>query len=495
MIPKFDKFLYPIQEYLLALVCVLVMWTGNTSVFATKPINVRFEPDTLSVIKNPCTGWSIYTDGYIPASAEAYYNEMEKCGALAYANSLYIRLPWALLEPEEGKYAWVCNEEFKKLIEGAKQRNIKLAFRVYYDNKDYRIPVSPRYLIEAGAKGYQSNTNFWTPYADDPVFLQKLDKFLEAMGKEFNDPEITDYVDGCGLGTWGEGFNAVYLDKKNKDDVLYTVARSYARHFNKVIVAINAHSDMGIPPLRTLADVDDIVFRHDAIGSRVWFEPSQSQLMMDYFPHHFTIAESMWWLSQGPNTSIFTNEDFHSWREVMDFTYEEAKRIRANILDLRNVPEASTLWMTMAQDLVDSFNRQAGYRLTPVEVSCPGSIIRGKNVTIRHTWRNSGWGVCPNNNTHWNHKYKVAFALIPLGSDTPAEVIVDEHADPSEWLKEHDTDYVFTSTFSHAPKGRYRLAIGVVDKSLNHAVGLNLAVANAMVLSTGWLPMGEVRVR
>ncbi len=478
----------------LYLACFLALLVGCISVFVaqrTSVVRATFVPDTVSVIHNPCTGWSIYTDGYIPASADRYYEEMKQCGALAYANSLYIRMPWALLEPEEGKYAWNCNEEFRKLIQGAKDRNIKLAFRVYYDNKDYRIPISPRYLIEAGAEGYQSNTGLWTPYADDPVFLEKLDKFLEAMGKEFNDPEITDYVDGCGLGTWGEGFNAVYKDKGNKNDVLYKVARSYARHFDKVIVAINAHSDIGNPQLKTLADEDDIVFRHDAIGSRVWFEPSQSQLMMDYFPHHFTIAESMWWLSQGPNTTLYTNEEFRDWREVMDFTYQEAERIRANILDLRNVPEASTLWMKQAKDLVDSFNQKAGYRLTPVEVNYTKNIKRDEESTITHTWRNSGWGVCPNNNTHWNYKYKVAFALIPLGSDIPEEIVVDEQADPSEWLKEQDTNYVFNARF-HAPKGKYRLAIGVVDKTQDNKVGINLAVENGTVLANGWLIVGDI---
>lgn len=485
---------------IIILSCLLTFMTGIMNFNQCKAANIKNPiictciPDTISVIHNPCTGWSIYTDGYIPKSADDYYKGMENCGALAYATSLYIRLPWALLEPEEGKYAWIYNEEFKKLIAGAKERNIKLAFRVYYDNKDYRIPVSPRYLIDAGAEGYQSNTNIWSPYADDPVFLSKLDKFLKAMGKEFNDPNITDYVDGCGLGTWGEGFNAVYKDKKNKNDVLYTVARSYARHFNKVIVAINAHSDIGNPQLKTLADEDDIIFRHDAIGSRVWFEPTQSQLMIDYFPQHFTIAESMWWLSQGPNTSLYTNEQFRDWREVMDFTYSEAKRIRANLLDLRNVPEASTLWMKQAKDLVDSFNQKAGYRLTPTKVTFSSKIKHNENYTICHTWKNSGWGVCPNNNSHWNHKYKVAFALLPMNSDEPKEIVIDENTDPSEWLSENDTDYTCNCKFN-VPKGKYRLAIGIVDKTQHNKIGIILAVSNRTRLSNGWLPLSNVTVK
>lgn len=486
-------------QSLLSILAMLLLCQPSSAASSSKGsprgIEVReFLPDTTTVIHNPCTGWSIYTDGYIPRDVAKYYADMEACGALKYATILYIRLPWALLEPEEGKYAWKYDKNFMQLVCEAKRRNIKLAFRVYYDNKDYRIPISPRYLIQAGAKGYMSNTNIWTPYADDPVFLAKLDKFLEAMGREFNNPDITDYVDGFGLGIWGEGFGATYANPQNKDAVLYHVARTYARNFSKVIVAINAHSDIGNVQLSELADCDDIVFRHDAIGSKVWFEPTQSQLMMSYFPSHFTIAESMWWLSQGPKTSLYTNEGFKDWREVMEFTYSEAKRIRSNLLDLRNVGEASTLWMSQAKDLVDLFNQQAGYRLTPVKVTYPGKIKSGETFTIRHTWKNSGWGVCPNNNSHWGYKYKTAFALLPLDSDEPVEIIIDEQAEPSKWLREQAKTYTFGARFQSG-KGKYRLAVGLVDVTKNRQIGLRLAVSGEPLLSNGWLQLGNVNVR
>ena len=106
---------------------------------------------------------------------------MEECGALDYATHLYIRLGWADLEPKEGEYAWVYNDKFKRLIQGAKDRGLKLAFRVYYDNTDYTRTISPEYLKDAGAEGFESNTGFWSPYTDDPVFLAKLEKFIKAM--------------------------------------------------------------------------------------------------------------------------------------------------------------------------------------------------------------------------------------------------------------------------------------------------------------------------
>lgn len=486
------------KKILLMLLVQLVSLTGCAKSFQDggdpRTLTVSYTPDTETVYHNPCTGWAIYTDGYIPSSASAYYSKMKACGALDYASILYIRLPWALLEPEEGQYAWLYNDEFKQLISGAKERNLKLAFRVYTENKDYSIRITPQYVKDAGAEGFTVNTGLWTPYADDPVFLEKLDKFIEALGSEFNDPEVTDFVDGFGLGTWGEGFDVACKDPSNKDYVLYTVARSYARHFSKVICAINAHSAIGNSQLTELATSDGYVFRHDAIGSKVWFETSQSTLMLKFWPEHFTIAESMWWLSQGPGTSLYTNEGFKDWREVLDFTFSEAERIHANVLDLRNCDEARLLWMKLAPDLVEDFNARGGYRLAPFTVKYTDVINRGEETVVTHIWQNLGWGVLPNGNPHWNYKYKVAFALLSKDTLKPVEINIDEDVEPSEWLNSKKMPYHSYLTFN-SETGEYLLAVGIVDTSRQNSIGIRLSVEGQNQAYGGWLPVGDVTLK
>lgn len=457
-------------------------------------LTASFVPDTETVYHNPCTGWAIYTDGYIPDSPSAYFSKMKDNGALEYANILYIRLPWAMLEPEEGQYAWEHDENFKELIKRAKENNLRLAFRVYTDNTDYYAQVTPLYVKEAGAEGYTSNTNFWTPYADDPIFLQKLDRFVEAMAKEYNDPAVTDFVDGFGLGKWGEGFNVVCKNPSNQNNVLFTVARSYAKHFSKVICAINAHKSIGNEQLRELANVNDFVFRHDAVGSRKWFESSQSGLMLDFFPRNFTIAESMWWLSQGVGTDLYKGEGFKDWREVLEFTYNEAARVHANILDLRNSEEAKYLWMKLAPDLVRDFNAKAGYRLAPSVIEYPSVINRGEETTITHIWQNLGWGVLPNKNSHWGYKYKVAFALLSKSTGEPVELLIDEDVEPSDWLNSKKKPYHSFLVFN-APAGKYTLAVGIVDTSRRNEIGIQLAVKDQNPAYGGWLPIGNVTVQ
>ena len=84
---------------------------------------VNYTPNLTTVLKNPAMGWMMYEEGwsfqgthhnksniYTP---EVFWEQMEECKAADYANILYIRMLWKDLEPEEGKYAWIYNEQYK----------------------------------------------------------------------------------------------------------------------------------------------------------------------------------------------------------------------------------------------------------------------------------------------------------------------------------------------------------------------------------------------
>ena len=73
------------------------------------------------------------------------------------------------------------------------------------------------------------------PYYDNPVFLEKLDKFIEAFAKEYDNPDEVDYIDAYGLGRWGEGHGLVLEKQDNLESVIRQITESYARHFKKVL--------------------------------------------------------------------------------------------------------------------------------------------------------------------------------------------------------------------------------------------------------------------
>ena len=102
---------------------------------------VEILEDSVSLVRNPCMGWGVY----------------------------------------EGKYAWIYDENYKKLIQGALDRGLKLCFRIYNNGQDNLRAGTPEYVRHAGAKGYTVKGlkgDLWTPYPDDSVFQEKLEKFI-----------------------------------------------------------------------------------------------------------------------------------------------------------------------------------------------------------------------------------------------------------------------------------------------------------------------------
>ncbi|MFR0773725.1 MAG: hypothetical protein ACLSH3_07955 [Alistipes finegoldii] len=121
-----------------------------------------------------------------------------------------------MLNPADGEYAWK-NPDSKvyKLVQAARERKLPIAFRVVVDGRDQGANT-PQFVYDAGAEYAVSEPKFpdrKTPMPQDPVFQRYYEKFVEAFAAEFNDPENTSFIDGYGLGKWGEGSAACRLQQ------------------------------------------------------------------------------------------------------------------------------------------------------------------------------------------------------------------------------------------------------------------------------------------
>ena len=248
---------------------------------------ISFEPDLNTLIRNPASGWTLYDDAndYV-AQANTYWNQ-QGAAAEKYASIFYWRSRWSELEPEEGKYAWEHDENFKALIQGALDRGLKLAFRVYIDGQDNIHNGTPDFVREAGAKGYAvhklwdpaNENNNWTPYADDPVFQEKFGNFIRAFAKEFDNPEQVDFIDAYNLGWWGEGHHVQYLNNNNKFKVYQWITDLYAENFKNVLLVVNFGTEIGFEYEKRLAiDKHDFLTRRDGIGS-YWFQDAEVNII------------------------------------------------------------------------------------------------------------------------------------------------------------------------------------------------------------------------
>ncbi len=454
-------------------------------------VTVQPEEDRTGVIRNPAMGWVLYADAFADfPQADVYWKSQAPYAGSA--SILYVRLPWSQLEPQEGVYAWENDQNFIDLIQGALDRGLKLAFRVYVDSEGSYQQATPQYVIDAGANGVVDAKNgLWSPYVDDPVFQEKFSSFLEAFASEYNDPAVVDFVDGNGLGRWGEG-NRLKLQEGDVSAVLRWITEAYATNFTRVLLGVQynkSSTGFGLDNIDTVALGEyGYVIRKDTLGLPYWFTETDKERIRSHFPGVPFYGENVYQYLQSRQRWA---DDYDTLRAALEAVLNDALSLHANTLDLR-IPEDTEAWFSEAPDLVQEFIVRGGYRLIPVEVTYPDTIEQGGELTILHTWKNTGVGVLPNNKPQWNYKYKVAFALL----DPAGQVVfraIDGVAEPSGWIEGEQYSYTLKTFPGSVPAGSYRLGCAIIDSTTDNMPAINLAILNERT-DSGWYILGDILV-
>jgi len=471
---------------------------------------VTVEADSVKMLRNPLTGWALYGSAGVTADFWSVLENITVPGmanpikAADYASILYIRSGWADFEPTEGQYAWDNNATIKMLIDGAKARGLKLAFRIVVDSRDKPRDFTPSFVRDAGAQGYYTQTGsktVWSPYPDDPIFQQKYANFIQAFAAKFNDPDVVDFVDGYGLGKWGEAHTVLYLDVNNRASVFNWITDLYTQYFTKVPLAINYHRligttqgwggpDANSKPLLVSAFNKGYMLRQDAFGMTTYYANWERNMASQNFPNRPIICEGGW-LHNG-NGYLADPRGYQNWGDVWQGEYDDAMNARVNVMDLRDIKEARS-WFGDAYSLVNKFIALGAYRLYPDQLSLPAAVDKTVPIKIAHRWKNLGVGFCPTNLPQWNQKYKVAFALLDKNTLDVKYTFVDTNTDLSKWLKEAPTSYEFSPNLQAVTNGNYTWAVALVDVTKNNQKGLDISAKNN-ITTTGWLKLMDVAV-
>ncbi|MFE6894000.1 DUF4832 domain-containing protein [Streptomyces sp. NPDC057694] len=465
-----------------------------------------FTADTSTVLRNPLNGFVLYGDTTFP---DDFWSVRDAIGvpgvgdvrASDYASTFYLRIAWSLLEPEEGVYGWNTNDRLKAALATARERGLKLAFRVVVDSRDKAYNFTPDFVREAGAAGYESQSGsktLWSPYPDDPVFQEKFGAFVRAFGAEFDDPERVDFVDGYGLGKWGEGHSLKYLDAASREPVLRWVVDLYADAFRRVPLAINYHrligtpSDWGAPDpdserLLDIAVDKGFSLRHDAFGMTTYYGDWERAYAAKWRYRRPILMEGGWVTTQ--HSYQDDPRGYQSVGDVRQGEFDDSAEGHVSALDFRVGETVS--WFTESFGLVKRTVAEAGYRLLPTAVAAPATATAGGSARIDHTWANLGWANLPNDVPQWKHKYRPAVALL-TADGRAAHVFVDTAADPGGWLKDAPAEHTFQASLASVAKGAYRWGIALVDTSRGNTPGIRLAAREETV--GGWLAVGGVTV-
>ena len=485
---------------------------------------VDIKPERYKMLDNPLSGWVTYTglgDGLKDSFWQDYDNMQSSEGIVKvsdYSNVLFIRAAWTYFNPEEGKYAWDddCNtveaQRFKWLVEGAKERNMKLAFSFICDSQDKHDNFSPDYVREAGAKGYVTTTGsvqVWSPYPDDPVFQEKYAQFIHDFAAKYDDPSVTMFISGTGLGKWGESHSVIYSTGNNdpREATAEWVTDLFMKEFKRVPCFINYHrallataSYTDNPSALTESLIDRAVakgfcLRNDAFGMKSYYQDWERNMAARYRFQRPIVMEGGWVRTSHGNS--IKGDGYEDYADVRRGEYYEGKGANVNMMDFRYGSDTAMgetySWFNDAFDLVKEFISEGGYRLYPDKISVPVTASASGNVTITHRWSNLGWGYCPTNIPQWNQKYKVAFALLENSTMQPVKVYVDEKPCLNEWLKGKPSTYTTGFNLGGVAPGHYTWAVGLVDTTMENAIGLEIS-AKGDITPEGWLKLTEVSV-
>jgi len=469
---------------------------------------ITIDPDTTKLLRNPLTGWVLYGSAFLPDDFwdkhdSIHVPELPHPVKISdYAHTFYLRVSWTFLNPNEDEYAWDTNEKFKWMVRNARERGMRLAFRVVVDSRDKRQNATPEYVKAAGAKGYETmtrETKVWSPYPDDLVFQKKYEKFLQAFAKEYNDPTVVEFVDGFGLGKWGEAHSMKYLNIANRRKVFEWAIDLYAKYFTKVPLAINYHRLIGTekdwaepdPESESMLEYafdKGYILRHDALGMTDYYQQWERDMAAKWRYVRPIIMEGGW-VTRHHNVKL-DSRNYSTVADVRKGEFEDSKEAHVNMMDFRINETAS--WFESCYSLVKKFIAEGGYRLYPQQISLPRKIKEGEFAHIAHTWSNLGWGYCPTNLPQWNQKYKVAFGLLDQNNHL-VTTFVDNQTDLSKWLKGNPTSYDFKPQINGISKGSYSWTVAIVDITEHNTKGLDIAVKEE-ITDSGWLKLCSVEV-
>ncbi|WP_136079087.1 beta-galactosidase [Pontiella desulfatans] len=364
--------------------------------------------DTGEALINPGMGWTMH---FYSNVARNYGSKLEPSDTLEDfpgVSTVYLRLPWAYLEPEEGKYNWaILDTPAQRWIAEGKKIALRLTCSESW------IPfATPEWVKDAGAKGTffihgkgpSPDGNLWDPFFDDPVYLKKLEAFIAAYAKRYDGNPNVEFIDVGTYGIWGEGHTHA-SSKQDKIELQKLHIDLHLKYFKKTLLCISddfaGHSKPGKRfPITDYALSQGVTIRDDSIlvqpDSRAWYHDEMAQAFWPTLPvilEHEHYGSSKQRGAWDPDRLVKSVEEYHA--SFMSIHWWPRIELEEN------------------REAIDRINQRMGYRLMPLSVTWPKAVPIAtspdaftehlnaypygdisKNFKVTWTWVNKGVAPC-----------------------------------------------------------------------------------------------------
>lgn len=349
-------------------------------------------PDTGEALVNPGMGWTLH---FYSNFIENYGSKLEPSDTLddwPGISTIYLRVPWSFLEPKEGEFNWT-------LFDTPAQRWIakgkKIAIRVSCSESWLRY-ATPKWVQDAGAKGIDFEFGkgpkpggpLWDPDYLDPVFLEKLDRFLAGMARRYDGSPNVAFIDIGSFGMWGEGHTG-FSSRLNDEQTLAVVKRHIdlpKKHFQKTLLCISddvagAGKRGGPYPAMDYALAHGVTMRDDSIlvqpPPNSWYHADMAQAFWPRLPvileheHFGPSKQRKAWSGALLEQSV---EDYHA--AYMSIHWWPREELAENL------------------ETVARINQRLGYRIQLKEIAFPAEAKLGEPFTVETGWANAGVTPC-----------------------------------------------------------------------------------------------------
>lgn len=509
---------------------------GGINLDALTQISVS--PDrTRILLENPLSGWVTYS-GIGDGLADNYwdlYDDFDcadapdgsgKVSVWDYSNVLYIKADWAAMNPEDGVYIWEQDPSYSDfayrlhyLMDGAKERGLKIAFTINTNSEDDHTNSTPDFVREEDPSSCYATTTgsatVYSGYPDNQTFQKYYEKFVKAFAQRFDNPDEVEYISGLGLGKWGECHTFRYStettlgvgDESPRYDVYDWATSLYAENFTHVPVVTNYHKMVGrtasagsaddmSQTLLELAISKGFSMRHDAFGMKSYYGSWERNFIAGHRYEVPVLGEGGW--VAGSHGTSYQGDGYANIRELRQGEYDEMQRAYVNMMDLRynsNVSQSETyLWFNEAFDLVEQFLQEGVYRLYPNTLWLPESVNAEESLTVRSRWSNLGNAYFPADLKQWQGKYKMAYALLDNESGEAMYTFVDSAAQLQKVVKNSMQTFDTELDLSGVSAGDYTWGIAIVNTEKDNTPSVELSCKESDLTDSGWLKLMSVTV-
>jgi hypothetical protein len=361
------------------------------SIVTVKPV------DNGVALVNPDMGWVVYFYSNVPTNYGSQLEPSDTVDDFPGASTVFMRIPWSMVEPEEGKFNWA-------ILDTPAQRWISKGKKIALDitcSENWIAFGTPEWVKNAGAKGtfyafgkgpspvQTAEAWCWDPDFGDPIFLAKLDAFYTAMAARYDgDPNVA-YISMGSYGLWGEGhtFMTSQVPEDKADKIVRKHIDMLVKHFPNTRLNVGddlvGHDKPGRHfPLTDYALSKDMGLRDDSI----MVQPPPRQW------YHSEMAQEFW--PKAP--VVLEHEHYLGARERG--SWGDGSRLLKAVEDYHASYMSIHCWPRMELDenraLIDRINLRIGYRLQLREISWPEKITIGEPFKVSSTWANAGVAPC-----------------------------------------------------------------------------------------------------